>query len=150
MVHNSSSRAVGIGRVLIVVYGILALAATARSVVQIIERFDEAPLAYSLSAVSAVVYIVATASLLGRGRVWYVVACVAIGFELLGVLAIGTLSLTHPELFAHPSVWSRFGSGYVFIPLVLPMLGLVWLYRLRPSRADAVAAPATSLPSGMA
>lgn len=147
MAHNSSSRAVGIGRVLIVVYGILALAATARSVVQIIERFDEAPLAYSLSAVSAVVYLVATAALLGRGRVWYVVACVAIVFELIGVLAIGTLSLIRPELFAHPSVWSGFGSGYVFIPLVLPVLGLVWLYRLRPSRADAAAAPATSFPA---
>lgn len=133
MAHNSSSRAVGIGRVLIAVYAILAIAATARSAVQIIERFDEAPLAYSLSAAAAVVYIVATVALLGKGRGWYIVALVAICFELVGVLTIGVLSLVVPELFAHASVWSYFGSGYIFIPLLLPILGLVWLFARRPS-----------------
>jgi hypothetical protein len=34
-------------------------------------------------------------------------------------------------------VWSLFGRGYGFIPLLLPVLGLVWLYRRRPSRATA-------------
>jgi hypothetical protein len=133
MVTNSSSRAVGVGRLLIAVYAILALGATARSFVQIVERFDEAPLAYSLSAVSAVVYIVATVALIVPGRAWYVVAWVTICFELIGVLVVGTLSITHPELFAHASVWSYFGRGYVFVPLVIPILGLIWLYVRRPS-----------------
>lgn len=133
MVTNSSSRAVGVGRLLIAVYAILALGATARSFVQIVERFDEAALAYSLSAVSAVVYIVATVALIAPGRAWYVVAWVTICFELVGVLVVGTLSITHPELFAHASVWSYFGRGYVFVPLVIPVLGLVWLYLRRPS-----------------
>lgn len=138
MASLSSSRAVGVGRVLIAVYGVLALAATARSAVQIIERFDEAPLAYTLSAVSAVVYLAATAALIGRGRVWFFVALVAIIFELVGVLTVGTLSLVLPELFAHPSVWSNFGQGYLFIPLVLPVLGLIWLGLRRPdARAEA-------------
>ncbi|MCW4386716.1 hypothetical protein OH146_13120 [Salinibacterium sp. SYSU T00001] len=136
MPSQSSSRAVGVGRVLIAVYAVLAIAATARSVVQIVERFEEAPLAYLLSAVSAIVYLAATAALLGRGRVWYVVALLAIVFELVGVLTVGVLSLTMPELFAHPSVWSGFGYGYAFIPLVLPILGLVWLAVRRPG-ADA-------------
>lgn len=132
MTQNSSSRAVGVGRVLIVVYGILALAATARSFVQIVERFGEAPLAYSLSAVSALVYIVATVALMKRGQFWYLIAWVTICFELVGVLVVGSLSVTHPELFAHASVWSLFGSGYLFIPLVVPILGIAWLYRRRP------------------
>lgn len=142
MAPHSSSRAVGVGRVLIAVYAVLALAATARSVVQIIERFDEAPLAYVLSAVSAVVYVAATAALIGRGRVWYLVALIAIVFELVGVLTVGTLSLTMPELFAHPSVWSFYGMGYLFVPLVLPILGLVWLARRRPGASDTAVAAA--------
>jgi len=133
MVTNSSSRAVGVGRLLIAVYAILALGATARSFVQIVERFDEAPLAYTLSAVSAVVYIVATAALILPGRAWYLVAWITICFELVGVLVVGTLSITHPELFAHASVWSHFGRGYVFVPLVIPVLGLAWLWVRRPS-----------------
>src|SRR5689334_20668911 len=92
-------RMTGIGRVLVIVYAIMALAATGRSFVQIVEKFDEAPLAYTLSALSAVVYILATLALVfSRSRAWYVVAWVAICFELAGVLIIGTLSFVMPEL----------------------------------------------------
>lgn len=135
MSNTASSRAVGVGRVLIVVYAILALAATARSVYQIVKSFDEAPVAYSLSALAGVVYILATVALIKRGDAWYRVAWVTLVFELVGVLTVGTLSLAVPALFAHASVWSYYGMGYVFIPLVLPILGMLWLYRRRPSAA---------------
>jgi hypothetical protein len=122
----------GIGRVLVVVYGIMALAATGRSFVQIVREFDDAPLAYSLSALAAVVYILATLALVFSARpAWYRVAWIAIVFELVGVLVVGTLSLVLPALFQHPTVWSVYGYGYVFIPLVLPFLGLWWLVRHR-------------------
>ncbi len=117
----------GIGRVLIAVYAVLAMAATGRSFVQIVQRFDEAPLAYSLSAVAAVVYIVATVALASPRDAWRRVALAAVCFELVGVLVVGALSLVAPELFAHDSVWSYFGMGYLFIPAVLPFLGLWWL-----------------------
>ncbi|PCN47893.1 hypothetical protein Csp2054_09790 [Curtobacterium sp. 'Ferrero'] len=122
-----SSLATGIGRVLIAVYGILALAATGRSVVQIIEKFSFAPFAYTLSAVSAVVYIVAMIALIAPGRAWYRVACVTIGFEMAGVLVVGTLSLLDHQLFPDDTVWSYYGLGYLFAPLVLPIAGLWWL-----------------------
>ena len=133
MSNQGSSRAVGVGRVLIAVYAILALAATARSVYQIASKFDEAPVAYVLSALAGVVYILATVALIKRGDTWYRIAWITIIFELVGVLTVGILSLVDPVLFQHPSVWSMFGIGYVFIPLVLPILGMLWLYRRRPS-----------------
>lgn len=119
----------GVGRLLITVYGILALAATGRSLVQILEKFDQAPLAYSLSALAAIVYIAATVALVNRGRAWYRIAWITIGFELLGVLVVGTLSLVDPALFPHDTVWSAYGRGYLFIPLALPVLGMWWLAR---------------------
>jgi hypothetical protein len=141
---SSSSRITGVGGVLVVVYGIMALAATGRSFVQIVREFDAAPLAYSLSAVSAIVYLLATVALLfSRSRTWYAVAWITIGFELLGVLVVGTLSLTHPELFQHPTVWSLYGDGYVFVPLVLPFVGLWWLLAHRPGRPARVDEPET-------
>lgn len=136
-------RMTGIGRVLVIVYGIMALAATGRSFVQIVERYDEAPLAYTLSALSAVVYIVATLALVFAGsRGWYAVAWIAIVFELVGVLVVGALSLALPELFAHPSVWSWFGMGYLFVPLVLPFFGLWWLVTHRPAPRESAVEPA--------
>ncbi|WP_430593378.1 hypothetical protein [Humidisolicoccus flavus] len=126
---STPSNRLGAARVLIAVYAVLALAATGRSVYQIISKFDEAPVAYSLSAVAAVVYIVATLALALRGRVWRIIAFATILFELVGVIVVGILSFTHPELFQHPSVWSAFGAGYLFIPAVLPIIGLVYLTR---------------------
>lgn len=137
MANNGSSRAVGVGRVLIAVYAILALAATARSVYQIAAKFDQAPVAYLLSGLAGVVYIVATVALIGKGDVWYRVAWITIVFELVGVLTVGTLSLVDGVLFPADTVWSFFGRGYVFIPLVLPILGMIWLYRRRPSAVTA-------------
>jgi len=131
-------RTSGVGRVLVIVYAVMALGATGRSFVQIVRAFDEAPLAYTLSAVSAVVYIVATLALILAGRPgWYRVAWVAIVFELLGVLTVGTLSLVEPGLFQHPTVWSQFGLGYVLIPLFLPMAGIWWLRKHRPANGAA-------------
>lgn len=136
----------GIGRVLVFVYGVLALAATGRSVFQIIDRYHEAPVAFTLSALAAVVYILATVALIVPGRVWYRIAWITISFELAGVLIIGTLSLFAPEALGlsgvdpfgrDATVWSVYGMGYLFIPLVLPVLGMFWLAKHRPSDAGA-------------
>jgi len=127
------SRASGIGRLLIAVYGIFAISATARASFQLLTKFDEAPVAYSLSAISAFIYILATIALAKSGERWNKLAWLAIGFELAGVLLVGAASILLPELFAHPSVWSGFGIGYGLVPLFLPILGLIWLRRTNAS-----------------
>jgi len=121
----------GAGRALVAVYGVFALAATARASVQLATRFAEAPLAYLLSAVAGVIYIVATLTLARGGRTSRRVAWAAIMLELVGVLTVGTLSLVDPAAFPRATVWSAYGIGYGFVPLVLPVLGLVWLARTR-------------------
>ena len=125
----------GPGKVLVAVYGVFALAACARAGVQIATRFDEAPLAYLLSAFAGVIYVVATIMLARGTRTSRKVATVAIVVELVGVLTVGTLSVLDPEAFPRATVWSVYGSGYGFVPLLLPILGLWWLWATRPSRS---------------
>lgn len=117
---------------LIAVYATFALAATARAAYQISTRFAEAPVAYLLSGFAGVVYVLATVALVRVGRVWWAVAVAAVSVELLGVLVVGTLSILDREAFPDQTVWSVFGRGYGFIPLVLPALGLLWLWKTRP------------------
>lgn len=124
---TTTSRSLGVGRLLILVYAVFAVSATARASFQIITKFEDAPLAYSLSLVSALVYILATVSLARSGPKWQKIALVSVVFELVGVLAVGTLSFAAPELFNHASVWSGFGAGYGYLPLALPILGLIWI-----------------------
>jgi hypothetical protein len=127
--ESKPARSLGIGRLLIVFYAVFAVSSTARASFQILTKFEQAPLAYSLSLVSALVYILATVSLAKSGRSWRQIALASVIFELIGVLAVGALSFSAPELFAHPSVWSGFGAGYGYIPLALPILGLIWISR---------------------
>jgi hypothetical protein len=121
------TRRSGLGRVLIAIYAVLALAATGRSFFQLVTKFEEAPLAYSLSTLSALVYILATIALIAQGYTWYIIAYVTIAFELVGVLVVGAISMMVPSMFPDDTVWSNFGAGYLFIPLVMPVLGLIWL-----------------------
>jgi hypothetical protein len=114
----------GPGRVLVGVYGLFALAATARAGVQIATRFHQAPLAYLLSALAALVYVVATVGLARSSRLLATACCTV---ELIGVLAVGTASAVDRSAFPDATVWSGYGAGYGFVPLVLPVLGLLWL-----------------------
>lgn len=126
-----SETGTGPGRVVVAVYAVLAIAATFRSAVQILRNLDEAPLAYLLSALAAVVYVLATLALARGGR-WRPVAWAAVTTELVGVLVVGALSVARADLFPHATVWSGFGQGYGYVPAVLPLLGLWWLSRTRP------------------
>ena len=126
MSANKTSQ--GSGRLLIAIYAIFALAATARSLYQLATKFNEAPVSYSLSALSALVYIAATIAL-ARGMVK--LANFALVFELVGVLLVGTLSILLPADFHHATVWSLYGVGYACVPLVLPIWGLWWLRKAK-------------------
>ena len=121
----------GPGRALLAVYLIFAVAAGSRAGVQIATKFDEAPLAYLLSALAALVYIAATVGLaVGgvRGRLVALTGCVV---EMIGVLVVGTISIADRAAFPDDTVWSEYGSGYGYVPLVLPVIGLYWLWRNR-------------------
>lgn len=108
-------------------YAVFALAAGARAAVQIATRFDEAPLAYLLSALSAVIYLLATVMLTRSGGLSWRIAVASCSVEFVGVLAVGTASVVDPAAFPDATVWSFYGRGYFFVPLVLPVLGLLWL-----------------------
>lgn len=124
----------GPGRILVAVYSVFAIAATGRSLTQLLLDAERAPLAYSLSLVAAVIYIVATACLVRGGPTAWRVAVVACVTEAVGVLVVGTLSFVATDLFPDKTVWSHFGQGYLFLPLVLPFAGLWWLRRTAPGR----------------
>jgi len=118
--------------ILIVVYSILGLAATGRATVQILEKFDEAPIAYGVSALSAVLYVLIAVALWRR---WETVALVGSSVELAGVLIVGTLGYVDADLWPDETVWTGYGSGYGWVPVLLPLVALYFLIRGRQRRA---------------
>jgi len=127
-VHSDTGQKIGIHRTVVVLYAVLSAAAVGRSSYQILTKFEQAPLAYALSGVAALVYVLATIAVaMSARKAFRVMAFATVGFELVGVVGVGTLSVVLPDLFPEATVWSHFGLGYLFIPLVLPIVGLWWL-----------------------
>ena len=124
---------------LIAVYAVLAIGSTSRAVFEASRtKFAEAPVPYLLSTFAAVVYCVITVALVKDTPTWRNVAFVGMVVELVGVLVVGTWSVVHPETFQNTvtgkgvhSVWYWYGLDYLFVPMVLPILGLNFLRRTR-------------------
>jgi hypothetical protein len=133
---DAGDRRHGPGRVILALYLIFVIGTVSRSAAQISTRWDEAPLAYGLSAFAAAVYVVILVSLSLRGRTAWWVSTVALTVELAGVLVVGAWSILSPQMFPDATVWSNFGRGYLFLPLILPVLGLWWLLSDRGARAS--------------
>ena len=132
--QSSAATQAGVHRLIVALYALLTLAALGRSSFQLLTKFDEAPVAYSLSGLAAVVYVVATVSLaLGFRPRFARLALLSLSFELTGVVVVGLVSVLVPSLFPDATVWSQFGLGYLLIPLFLPIVGLWWLGKKRVS-----------------
>lgn len=119
----------GPGRLLLWLYGIFTVAALSRSIVQISTKFHHAPLAYVLSAVAGVIYAAILAALVKGGETARRVALVCCSAELLGVLAVGTWTVVDSSAFPDQTVWSYYGAGYILLPVLMPVTGLMWLRR---------------------
>lgn len=130
-VAQSSSTRHGAGRALVVVYAILAIGATSRVLFELATKFSTAPLPYTLSAIAAVVYVLITVALVKDTPGWRRVAVIAMVAELVGVLVVGTWSVLDGAAFPKSSVWFWYGRDYLFVPLVLPIWGLGFLWRTR-------------------
>ncbi|MDX3535146.1 hypothetical protein PV721_12325 [Streptomyces sp. MB09-01] len=117
----------GPGLLLVWLYGVMVVGAVSRSAFQISTEFGKAPLAYSLSAVAALAYAFITYSLVRGGERARKAALACCAAELAGVLAVGTWTLVDRDAFPDTTVWSAFGMGYLFIPVILPITGMLWL-----------------------
>ncbi|MFD9970051.1 hypothetical protein [Streptomyces sp. NPDC059015] len=132
VLEASATRLVkGPGLLLVWLYGVMSVGAVSRSVFEIATAFERAPLAYSLSAIAAVVYAFITYTLFRGGERARRAALVCCAAELVGVLTVGTWTLVDPSAFPDTTVWSGYGMGYLFIPVLLPVTGLLWLRRGR-------------------
>ncbi|WP_030038467.1 hypothetical protein [Streptomyces resistomycificus] len=121
----------GPGTLLVWLYGVMVVGAVSRSIYQIATEFDRAPLAYTLSALAGLVYGFITYTLVRGGEKARRAALVCCAAELVGVLTVGTWTLVDPSAFPDATVWSDYGMGYVFIPVLLPLSAIYWLRRAR-------------------
>lgn len=116
------------GVILAVSYPVLALSAGVRAFYQLFLKEEVAYyLPAILSGVAALCYLLATTGFVVRKRWAWRLSVSMLIFELVMVLAIGTLSYIIPDTTGR-TVWGHFGADYGYFPLIQPLLGLAWLF----------------------
>lgn len=110
---------------------------------QLATQAHRAPLAYTLSALAAAVYLAGAVAFRRHAARAIVAVC---AFELAGVVVVGTWSRLAPGSFPDATVWSDFGGGYGHVPVLLPLAGLWFAYVARGGSTSSATQRAT--PSG--
>ncbi len=83
----------------------------------------------ALSALAALLYLVATLGFALRKRPAWMVSVASLSLETALTLVVGTLSwpMFYGD-FIGGTVWRLYGADYGFFPLFQPLLGLIWLF----------------------
>ena len=116
-----------IGYVLAVSYPLLALSTGVRALYQLFFKADvDNYLAVYLSALAAVLYLLATVGFAYRRRWTWWLSVISLGVETLLTLVVGVWSFVDTDLIGR-TVWRHFGEDYGYFPLFQPLLGLIWL-----------------------
>ena len=143
-----------IGYILAVSYPLLALSTGVRAIYQLFLKTGvENYLPVYLSALAALLYLLATIGFAYRRRWTWWLSVISLGIESCLTLLVGVWSFIDPDLIGR-TVWRHFGEDYGFFPLFQPLLGLVWLLwpltmvaygvRSQPQPADAPPAQSTN------
>lgn len=106
-------------------YAFWALAICSRAAWQYITRVGD-HLPTHLSASAAVLYLL-IAYWAWRG--WSPALLWGLIIELASVIVVGTYEVFYP--FRYATAWSHYGAGYLYMPLVLPIVGIVLVLQAR-------------------
>jgi hypothetical protein len=116
------------GVILAISYPVLAISTGFRAIYQLFLKEGVTNyLAPALSAVAALLYLIAAIGFAVREKWAWWISVVALGLEMVLVLLVGTLSLIIPDTIGS-TVWRYYGIDYAFFPLIQPLLGLLWLF----------------------
>lgn len=130
MARGAASR-VDAPYLLTLVYGFWAVAALSRAIYQYLVRRPESFVPTHISAFVGALYLLILLGLRRRSRRAWSITFALLVVELAGVLVVGAVDLIWRP-FPYTTVWSGFGAGYLYIPLVLPIVGIWWMLRARP------------------
>lgn len=136
-VVDTRGPSLGLGRIVMAVYWVFGAWTTVQAVVDLIDllRVGTTPLGPALVAlVAGLVYLLAAVALTHNGRRMRLVGWTAVIIEAAGPVIVGLLGVGLPDLTGTRSAWGAFGADYWYLPLVIAVVGLVWLWASNPRR----------------
>jgi hypothetical protein len=115
-------------------YALWSFSALGRSSYEYLFKRPTTYIPAHLSTFVGLLYILIIVGLRRRSPRWWRLTLALLIVELAGVLIVGTIDVVWRP-FPYATVWSNYGVGYFFMPLLLPFAGLWWMLR-KATRID--------------
>jgi hypothetical protein len=129
------------GKILAVSYPVLAISTGARGLYQLFLKEGVSDyLPPLLTTIAAFLYLIAAVGFARRSKRAWAVSVTALSLEMIGIIVVGILSFTDPELVGD-TAWRHFGADYGYFPFIQPLLGLIWLLHPQTLRAYRIRRP---------
>lgn len=133
-VADTRGPSLGLGRLVMAAFWLFGAWVTINAVVDVL-HWNSGPIGPVLVAlVAGLVYLLAALALTHNGRRMRMIGWASVSVEAIGPVLVGVLGVGVPQLSDPRSPWGAFGADYWYIPLVLPVVGLVWLWWSNPRR----------------
>ena len=124
----------GLGRVVMVIFWAFGVWTTANAIIDLFHLDDE-PLGPALTALLAgLVYLLAALGITHNGKRMRILGWTTVTLELIGPLMVGMMSVGISQLSVSRSAWANCGADYYYLPLIIPIIGLIWLWWSNPRR----------------
>lgn len=140
VVADNRTPSLGLGRLVMALFWVFGVIVTLISVKNLAGD-SEAPLGPRFVALLAsAVYVIAAVGLTHNGRRMRVIAWASLVISLVGPLIVGVGALGLPSEYSLSfSPWAQFGTTYWGLPLVIPLVGMVWMWWSDPRRIVEIA-----------
>ncbi|MCD4556942.1 hypothetical protein [Schaalia sp. lx-100] len=134
-IHDSRPPALGMGRLVMVLYWLCGLWIFIESVALLFVRPNDAFVGPLLGSVLAgFLQITAAVAITHNGRRMRMIGWVTTLICLTAPIIVGIVSWGMPAFSVMRSAWGRFGVDYWYLPIVVNGIGIVWLWFSNPRR----------------
>ena len=129
----------GLGRIIIALFWVLGVWIFATAIIDLCHGQGKPWGPQLVALLAGVDYLVAATALTHNGRRMRMVGWVSIALSIAVPIGLWVASLGLDELNSARSAWTGMGVDFYYIPLVVSLIGIVWMWRSNPRRIVSLA-----------
>ena len=129
----------GLGRIIIAMFWLLGACIFVMAIIDLFHAQGQPWGPRIVALLAGIDYLVAATALTHNGRRMRVVGWVTIALSIAIPIILWVASLGLDELNSARSAWTGLGADFSYLPLVVSIIGLIWMWRSNPRRIVSLA-----------
>ncbi len=137
--HDRRPPSLGLGRIIIALFWLFGAWIFVTAIVDLFHGQGKPWGPQIVALLAGVDYLVAAVALTHNGRRMRQVGWVTIGLSIAVPIVLWVASLGLEELNSARSAWTGMGVDFYYLPLLVSLIGVVWMWRSNPRRIVSLA-----------